>query len=429
VYPIFISHGSKKQDERDFLDALVAALCAAKDDSGKALIRVLVDRHKLKPGMRWREAIYSWMLWADTALIVVSDSARRSRWVPLESMVLRWRNEIDPKFKPLVIMTDGLDKQDLAQPPFAELGLNDLNFMKLTNKMTEVASVVSEVRTALSNRPKWDRTISKLEEALGKLDHVDSVRYQDAVDSMPLSEDPWDEEFRSARRLAARLHHYEFREYNASSPYPAVQGLGILKDVLQSEKRRRIYDLLCPLWVRPTAAANLYRSAFPGTQPRKVIVLHCDRPDTPDYYLRRAWSSRWEDVTFYRMPEVDPLVDTHSDRKAQLRSAIFRVCVDLLPDRGASDSREEREKRLEAVLRNHDNFKRPVAFVVTQSSGIPLTDLVALQNDMTYISLVYMTGDRSIGADPKYHIVRPKLRSSEEKMAMTGRDFAWSNVK
>jgi hypothetical protein len=380
---------------------------------------VLLDYEDLHVADEWRPELYSWMLVCDLAIIVVSHSVpSKSRWVPRESLVLRWRHQSDTGFQLCVVLVDGLTEDVLKQPPFDGIGLDDLQALKLNDKFQEIGRVIQEVNRLSAKTCPGDTEAARIEEVL-KGDVLHEQRIQKAAECVALDLRTWAATFDPCRALAIRLAHYGFLKNDSGRP--GVDAVGVLEDALRKEQFYKLFGIMTPLWVDRSAAARLYQLVTRKT--RGAIVLGCHGKQTPDHYISRAWSLKFGGrPAKYEMPAVIRHVDTmepegvESGRLAELKESVYEAC------------REEADENLQglpltaAAKANIDEmFKtriedgKPAVLLCVPEQICTLDEVVALQQAMPDIVFLYLGRDADV--NPSVAVVSPELEPEVEKAA------------
>lgn len=97
---IFISHSAKTDAAKTLLHGLSKLL-------NKHGHRVLLDQDGLSPGKNWYNILNWWMNNCDTALVLLSKDALKSKFVAYEVSILTYRLRTNPKFRLFPILVPG----------------------------------------------------------------------------------------------------------------------------------------------------------------------------------------------------------------------------------------------------------------------------------------------------------------------------------
>jgi TIR domain len=135
---IFISHSTKTEEARAFLDAVADALREDFD--------VRLDATGLKGGDDWRAKLYEWMEEVHGAVLLLTSEALDSKFVQIEASVLSWRRFRQPKFVLLPVLVGGVGVEELSKGIFGEMELNRIQAVSLENPPALAAEVARLLR-------------------------------------------------------------------------------------------------------------------------------------------------------------------------------------------------------------------------------------------------------------------------------------------
>ena len=372
-------------------------------------VEVLVDRLTLKSGARWRPEIYSWMLLAHSAVIILTDSAKKSRWVPREAMILRWREEMDKNFQLHIVLGGTFKIEDLSKGAYRDLGLNDINVVTDGDLTSMLAKLNSQ------SSPNSDKLPLRLGEIFCDVyDKLAQDRRLEASECVGFDLGSWETQFKPLELFTVQLAHYGFREIpprgKQTPEYPGVTALRKLRQGLEPATRQNILNVLAPAWVDYAAAAALREEARRSQY--RLLVLTAGKARTFQHYLDQAWSQEWDGAPrCFALSE--PLPDTKPTRLEELRAALFATLRSLMP----ADSQTWPE--LADYLKETSESHRPV-FVYVLGSGtqsLSFKDVAMLRNDQPHIVFVWISQTRPSNP-PDYQLIRPILRASVEAQAV-----------
>jgi hypothetical protein len=416
---VFISHSSRDADDVNLRDSVARVVTEA----GCA---VLMDRLTLRSGDLWRREIYSWILLAQSAVIVLTRSAFRSRWVPRECMVLAWRRELDPKFRVHIVLAPDITPDKLKDPPFDDLNLSEFNVVQASADPTlsQLASALAGQKGAM---PLGDAIVGRLEEVLAPLILAEG-RLQAAASELQLRMNGWESQFTPVRRLAVGLAQYGFWRHrqNGQELRPGLSALRYLEDRLKAPDGpgASVVETLAPSWVDTIAAGKLYAAL--RCKNRRVLVVIAEFEETLLHHLARAWSAKW-----LKGPQADqlddPVPEHAGSRLDALKAAVYSAYRHRLPVTQRNKPAKTTNGLIDDVLRKRNDEGVPHVFYVNGNGtpAIGLTDLVELQAAMPYIACAWMTRDRRSVPD-SCRVIRPIGTSRLERNAMADYSEAYS---
>lgn len=149
---IFISHSAKDKSSKALLEELYAALNKNFD--------VLLDKERLKPGVDWRLELFGWLRRCDSAVILFSQDALKSRWVLQEATILNWRCSYEKNFSIVPILLSPVTPDDLKEGWFSAIALDRLQAIRNGKGKGIVRKVAGELKDNQSRRDKDNRASS-----------------------------------------------------------------------------------------------------------------------------------------------------------------------------------------------------------------------------------------------------------------------------
>lgn len=150
---IFISHSTKTDEGRAFLDAVKSAL--------EKKYEVLLDQTGLQPGDNWRAKIYQWIDDAHGAVLLFTPEALRSTFVQIEASILSWRSFQQPEFVFLPVLVGAVTPTDLQSKVYGELAINSVQVIIINDPHTVAKKVVKALDEKLKSVAK-PRTASEI---------------------------------------------------------------------------------------------------------------------------------------------------------------------------------------------------------------------------------------------------------------------------
>ncbi len=397
---IFISHNAKDDPEaRAFLKDVIDAISAEKDEVSEPLFEVLVDRD-LSAGEPWRKPLYTWMLLCDTAVMLLDEKSKDSRWMPREAMIFIWRRQLDPGFTLLPVLRD-VTKDIFQLTPFTEMGVEELGNIACKGP----AEIVRALKAQRSD--STDRRLGKLLHYLGPIEpgHYPDG-FMEAQQALGLGEQAgFLKAFSPDRAVAAALLGFGFRQgplWKNGETYPSIAALDLLSDWLSRKSTLRpVCEALASYWVARDAGAALHH-ALNQTAPRVVAVpVHLGD--------QRGWTSRFIECHFaeafaqdvkmrpkiFRIHEVSHDNGMEPEVKIIERSIRADLWARIAP--GTQWSWSEQDNRRLAQACTRDPRRPEFFFWATDLDPFQVESLVTVQKAMPYVRLIYLCdGDKRL---------------------------------
>jgi len=278
---LFVSHSSKNDDNL----ALLKKVC---DSLAQAGFDILVDKGgKIPIGEEWFRYLTEWMAECHVAVILFSSAAfEDSNWVRAEATILSWRKRLQPEFKLIGVLLDGLQPEQFDHDAYYRvIRINDFQQVRdfrsddLENQITRIIDAIGKVDTQRLTPPfqeiaRRGRDIlnelkeNPLKDAWNNLEDIDKPQwrpgmdYGDALARLLL---------RSPKKALTNLHNL----------------LWELVHVLGKKRAGVLLDLYKGLWVSPQAACELCCHSDQNNS----IAINCTEVEkfTGLTYARRAW--------------------------------------------------------------------------------------------------------------------------------------------
>lgn len=397
---IFISYSAKKEGARQFVRDVAAAIDAASDEQGKPLFTALVDT-KLREGF-WRPVLYNWMVLCDAAVIVIDSDSPESVWLPREAMVFRVRKEMNRDF-PIVPVLRGVTKEIFQTRAFADLGLNDLQYSEEATAET----IVDKLKTMVPgfSAPKAVGRLAKLL----KWPPDDPTRFDEARQLLDFEERTWFTTFSGEQEIAERLVGYGFRRgpFTAGGrPFPGARAIAALMLTMPEGNSRKIFDVLSPYWVDPSAGARLYRSLWGGTGVTALRMKLADQTGWPKQfwscYLQHASSDRTNPPQNVELPLDDRGMGTAQDPLEESRQRVYgALWREALGRRGEPNATTDR-KTIRDLCR--DLPQEHVLWVHPDAQILP-EHLIAIQNELPGLRIVLLCLDDRLKEMGQVHYI------------------------
>jgi hypothetical protein len=399
-----------------FLVDTVDAINSARDEAGNRLFVALVDR-EMERGEYWRGVLYNWMLLCDAAVVLIDGGSTRSTWVPREAMVFRWRKELDPSFHLLLVLR-GVGKNILKQPPFCEMGLDDLNY----EETVDPGAVVGALRRIAM--PSCDIRLAELAQHLG-VTPSNPQRFDPVKDLLDLRIHPFLAAFAAERAVAASLLGFGFREQpRKNGPFnPCAQALWQFSRWLEQGKLCQIFETVCTYWVDRAAAAGLFR----GFEQHRVVAVrvHVERDDWAQRavtdHMGQAYSQK---PRVCQLKHIEPVTRTAgmADEFSYARARVRTVLWHLMHRPGEPGDADQAS--IDATFRRRDDLFLWAA----ETDQIRLEHLVQVQRQMPYLRVLYLYASDSCRGAPGVHYVEPEMDESTETAASVEIDTAYTYI-
>jgi hypothetical protein len=416
---IFISHNAGKCPQTEkFLTELEAMLKDQRGADQELLFMPFVDRD-LEPGAPWRGVLYNWMSVCDIAVILLDEQTKNSQWVPREATIFVWRQHLDSSFKVLPILLDGIDKKILFEPPFQDLGLNDVGFKQCAH----AAEVVEALRA--EKKPQNNRRLSRLEGKIGKIESsILQTFLEDSHELLDLEPTPYAAAVRTKRAIAASLLSYGFRKgplKESGQTYPSAKALRVLAmNGGKLEQVREISEAIRFYWVDPLASVKLLSAKSRRADHVKVIVIRLNiesnvwPQDVIHDYFAQAYSQ--DKVRPYDLIRVEALsiqsgyADERLELRERIRSALWSFAHQSGEARSATDN-----TWIDQVFKDREG---EVYCWFVQSDGVKIDLIIDMQKEFRYLRMVYLCFDESCLCRKDVDYLEPPLVEKLEQEAM-----------
>jgi TIR domain len=378
---LFISHTSKSDAAIERLDDLRTALEAREFD-------VIVDREQLGPGDEWRREIYTWLGLCDMAVVMIAPRALdpANPWVSREATILMWRRALDPDFRVVPVLVDGVTLADLECGPFRDLLLPEIQ---------------GEVVAAGAD-PAWISALAdKLAERAGKcreapvdalaqpialqLKNLPDSLLREAASLAAVDLGPWQPQENLPLRLAVQMLDLGLEGSSAALDHLAAAGMA-------TDSLERVLDLVAPSWVDLCAAHCLAATAARQVE-KPALWLNAKSDWAARMFIRRA-SGRPPRTDWPSVPLAAVVDDDGAEGlAAQLRKALSEK-LRLVPDALAGDDDEQ----LDDLLESHQRDGRPIFVVARHSAGLAM-NLDRLKALFPALTFLVLGGQEEAGED------------------------------
>ncbi|MCL4205480.1 MAG: TIR domain-containing protein [Pirellulaceae bacterium] len=274
---IFLSHSTKTDEAAEFLLAVKDALDADYE--------VKLDRDGLKLGDDWRRTLYAWMDQAHGAVLLLTEAALKSNFVPIEASVLSWRHYRDPDFAFLPVFVDATDFDALKRRPVLRaLALDVFQIARVDSD--DVPAAITAIRQALGRfQDKFPHPNTPLERLQFFLRNE---LEQSRIDSFTLEQIGrevflWPEP--APGNVAAVLSSFAQSLVEAKRD-AACEALKRLSDELVV-RVARVLEAVAPTWIEMDRAVPIAETVF-SEPARRQLLLDTDERLIIDLYICRA---------------------------------------------------------------------------------------------------------------------------------------------
>jgi hypothetical protein len=180
---VFISHSNQDQDAIDFMEQLSVRL---KADG----FSVLVDRECLHPGEDWRDEIYTMMGLCHGAVVLLSESVFKTKWVAREASILLWRRTLDPNIIVIPVLLSGVNRNQMDTEAFTGLNFSEVQTPLRGNDQSAIDSIAETLKPLKADEPTPLETLAS--RIAVKLRPVPEPVLGQTADLLQTDLGPWD---------------------------------------------------------------------------------------------------------------------------------------------------------------------------------------------------------------------------------------------
>lgn len=389
---IFISHSTKTEEAEKFLLAVKAALDADYE--------TYLDKDGLKLGDDWRRTIYGWMDQAHGAILLLTEAALKSNFVPIEASVLSWRHYREPNFAFLPVFVDATGFADLKRyRVFRALALDGFQITRVDSN--NVSVTIDAIREALgrfqAQFPHPKTPLERLQFFLRR------ELEQSGTDSFALEQIGrevflWPEP--APGNASAVLSSFA-RSLVEANRDVACKALKRLSEELVVQAGR-VLEAVAPTWIEMEHAVPIAETVF--SEPfKRQILLRTDERLIIDLYICRACCRPYPPVCRVIQVTSPSRQDTVGDISDQIVAA-------LLPRRPSFSA--PAIGQIKKQLDQYDLRHFPV-FLLFPTDFIPDADLIdELRKEFPTLTIFVPT--RHVDDD----LLAPLRRNSTELVAL-----------
>jgi hypothetical protein len=390
-------------EQQRFLDQLKEL-----GDSSKGL-KVDWDRKLLYGGDYWREKLYPCLGECHAAVILLSEGAFLSHYVPLESMVLMWRKVVQPNLLLIPVYFGKVDENRLKAPqlPFYGIGLEDVQGVKHHG---DDAAAIAEICTLLRTiaEPCPLTSIAMLHKLAALLAGANEEAIKTAAEALGVALNEWDaaKALQLALTVLSRGLGYSLNALN--------------KINLDKQRGSQVVRLLAPAWVDARAAAEVMRCGLLNAD-KPVLVINGNRIPTVEHYVSKAWAHAWESG----WPIVKPVPLSDGMGSGTLKEAVLRAFWMKFMDTGGENWSEQAAIDALAVLRERGKDHQPVYVLFERADGLDLGEVAELQSELKEVTVLYLAKQQPPGLEG-FLEMKPSLTLDVENSAYTKYQQAYS---
>ncbi len=394
---IFISHSTKAPVARRYLDAVSEAL------GEDPRFEVLLDQNRLQGGDDWRGRIYGWMGKAHGAVLLLSEEALGSTFVPIELAILSFRRCREEKFPLIPVLVGDVQPEDTQHGVIGDIDLNRIQYVRKPDPADAAREVVASLRRFFNNRvPRTAREV--LEEQTAS--HLRDAGFTEAdlawvVEGLPKwlavqVDSGGDGGFSTFVHDLFRVDFDTACEALCKLAERRPKGIDSLLEVL---------DLVAPFWVTEKEAIGIAERALYREKAKRLLALDVEYLWTVRSFICRAclWSlsTNW-------ICEVEPPDEEAEHGLASLR----RQFLEHLDQAQASLRPTKRRQRLlprRALQRALDKIEqrgKPLFVVLTRDWSVDEELLGGFREDFATPAIVVMgTGEKLALPKDECHIL------------------------
>jgi hypothetical protein len=403
---IFISHSTKTEEAEKFLLAVEAALADDYD--------VRLDMSGLKLGDDWRRTLYAWMDQAHGAVLLLTEAALKSSFVPIEASVLSWRHYRDPNFAFLPVFVDATGFAAVKRRPvFRALALDVLQITRVDSD--DVAAAIGAIREALRRfqaqfpHPKtpFERLHFFLRRELER-SRIDSFTLEQIGREVFLWTEPAPGDASAVLTVFAKSLLEAKRDV-------ACQALWRLDRELVVQMRQ-VLCAVAPTWIEFESAAPIAETVF-SAPPKPQILLETDQAFILNLYICRAScqpysSRRCELIQILNLSMQDTAEDI-------LRQIVVQLTAKFAPP--SPEFSPATVDRVRGQLESYERGGVPV-FLLFQSGYVPDAEIIEhLKREFPTLTICVLTR----GVDPSDLV---PLRKNATELVPLDFDEEWRIV-
>jgi hypothetical protein len=248
VTRLFISHSSHNATLTEQVAAALRAAVGAHPG-----FEILLDKDCLQPGLPWSTQLDAMMADAHGGLLLFTPEVlTQPDWVRKETLILSWRQSLDPAFRVFYTLLDGVQPADLDAKGFGPAELNRIQWLK----NPDPAAMAQDIRTALpAGLAVADTPLEQLAFFLSLHLKFDTTTLDALAKKLQAPHVTWNPAGPVAGlgRIAARILSGQLGAgNNLSELMKTLRTFGVTGDSLQL-----ILRWVAPFWVSPDSAGRL----------------------------------------------------------------------------------------------------------------------------------------------------------------------------
>ncbi|MEA3213474.1 MAG: hypothetical protein QOE70_6531 [Chthoniobacter sp.] len=364
---IFVSHSAKEKHAAAALERIELELNKEFD--------VFIDRFRLQPGQLWRNELFTRMYRSHGAVILFSEHAFESDFVPTEVSILGSRPYLDADFKLLPVLLDGVTVEQVERK-FSAVRLSELQVIQ-GGTPEEIAAAVRKAFLPLIPKQAAQTPFDKLEVMIANLlKEVPPAALRGAALRLGSDLSVWEPDANLQTQLARELWQADLIISTAA----INEDLSSFLDKGQFES---LVELIAPSWVDPRLAVSIPGVAK-GHRDLRALGVNGTIAFTAQMFVRRA-CCRGPSVSW----RIAPIAAAWDDRATDcLRT---EITVALKSEFGMDQ--DEDDAILRAILEARETGLNEPVFVMFPPPTPPREVLKELRVAFPTVTFFLLTGE------------------------------------
>jgi hypothetical protein len=239
----FLSYARKNPRSKDTLAAIGDAL------SARGWERPFTDEGSVQPGDQWRRRLLVGLAETHAGIVLLTPEALASPWVLQELIVMSFRCDLDPQYRFVPVLLDGLTPEELAKHPFSPVALSHVQQVTGEPKdiAMQVAAALGDAATFAGSDTLLGQLAIELEKSLAQLTSAELHTVGGQL-NVTVSH-----EAQGRRDIARSIA----RRALASGGDGIVSAIQAVAQHLRQKQTERLLELIAPLWISLEATARL----------------------------------------------------------------------------------------------------------------------------------------------------------------------------
>lgn len=392
---IFISHSTKTEEARAFLDAVKNVLDPDFD--------LRLDQKSLEGGDIWWAQICQWIFEVHGAVLLLTKDALQSEFVHMEAVLLTSRSLLHPKFVLVPVLVGDVSVADTQTGMFGPMALDRFQFVTL--KDPAAAQDIADCLKKLRKPDPLCTPRESLEESIETLLKDGRIR-EATLRSVGVACFDWTgNEFTSDtdffKKFAADILNKDTSVACAAIKMLLVKNMG-------GVTAQDLLDAVFPFWVAEEAANPVIRAVLAETS-KRGLSLNTKYTDTVHSYIGRSSCRSLRHGFRYYELQPPQLHNSFQDFRDQILQAVKA-------DTGLDDDEMAKE---DIRQQDDDRLPEPV-FILFPPNMIPdVTLLDELREEFETVTFFVLADDEPKGKlEPlgdKIHVLEPLDKQKEKR--------------